>query len=128
MDYAIKLCLFALIITAAALTFKDKNPHGAFLLAIAVCGFILYRTVEPVKGIMDNLSSLLSLTGLEGDVFLPLLKVLIVSICFKITTELCRDAGERAIAAQLEIAGAAIGIFLALPLITQALSMIGALR
>lgn len=128
MDFAIKLCLFALIITAAALTFKSQNPHGAFLLSLALCAFIIYKTVQPVKDIVDNLESIITMTGLDTAVFLPLVKVIIVSICFKITTELCRDAGERAVAAQLEIAGAAVGILLAMPLIKQALTLIGALQ
>ncbi|MEG1778273.1 MAG: SpoIIIAC/SpoIIIAD family protein [Angelakisella sp.] len=51
----------------------------------------------------------------------------IIAICVRITTELCSDAGMRAMGVKLELAGAVMGIICALPLIRQALELINGL-
>ena len=44
-----------------------------------------------------------------------------------ISAELCRDAGEKAVAAKLELCGAAASLMCVLPLAEQALALLGAL-
>jgi stage III sporulation protein AD len=55
------------------------------------------------------------------------MRVVAMAVCVRITAELCRDSGERAVAAKIEIAGAVLSLACALPLVEQALTLIGGL-
>ncbi len=127
MELAVKLCLLALAATAAALVIKGKNAQGAMMLSVAVCVFLAVQIIPALKSIYLYCTDLASNTGLPLDVFAPLLKVVGMAICIRITGELCRDANERAVAAKLEIAGAALSIVCAMPLIERAMRLIGAM-
>lgn len=127
MELGIKLCLIALAALSAILLFRGHNPQGAFLLAAVVCIFIVAQTLPALVRIYDYCKGLIAYTGLDPEVFAPLAKVIGLAICVRITTELCRDAGERAIAAKVEMAGAAVGLICALPLLEQAVRLIGGL-
>lgn len=127
MALIIKLCLLALTACTLALLIKVKSPQSALLLSLTVCCVLLVQLVPQLQSIMQYYQALAQRIGLDNAIFQPLLKVVALSVCIRITSELCRDAGERAIAAQVELAGAAAGILCALPLLQQALSVIGAL-
>ncbi len=47
-----------------------------------------------------------------------------VAIITRVTVEVCKDAGEGGIAAFVEIAGSAVALYLALPLVRAVLSAI----
>ena len=124
---AIKLCLLALTACTLTLLIKAKNPQGAMLLSLTACCVLLMQLLPQLQSILQYCQALAQQIGLEPSSFQPLLKAVTLSICIRITAELCRDAGERALAAKVEIAGAASGILCAVPLLQQALAIIGAL-
>jgi len=64
--------------------------------------------------------------GIDGEIFLPVFKAVGICICVRITAEICRDNGERAVAAAVELAGTAAGILCILPLLENALGRLGA--
>ena len=65
-------------------------------------------------------------TGLEKQLFMPVVKVLAITQISRLSAELCRDAGERAIAVSLELGSAVASLFCILPLMKEALTLIGA--
>ena len=127
MESIVKICLISLLAALAALLIKGKNQPAAFLLSATVCAYIVFQVVPWLRQIYDFCKRLTDYTGVDISVMLPLIKVTVLAVCVRITAELCRDAGERAVAAKVEVAGAAAGILFTLPLISQALKIIGAL-
>jgi len=127
MILTIKLCLLALTACTLILLIKAKNPQGAMLLTFTVCCVLLTQLLPQFQSILQYCQALAQQIGLDHSAFQPLLKAVMLSVCIRITSELCRDAGERALAAKVEIAGAAAGILCAIPLLQQALAVIGAL-
>ena len=63
--------------------------------------------------------------GLDGALLAPLYKGIGVALCARLTAELCRDQGQRALAAKVELCGAVCGLICALPLLQRALSLAG---
>ena len=57
-------------------------------------------------------------------VLAPVVKTVGVAIITRVTVEVCKDAGEGGIAAFVEIAGSAVALYLALPLVRAVLSAI----
>lgn len=121
-----KILLAAL---AAALTgqlLRGKTPAVALLVSVSGI-LVLFGLLFPgLRAIWQQFQQLLQQSGLDFGLFSPLLKVLAVTQVTRISAELCRDAGERALAAKLELCGGTASLLCLLPLAKQALTMLGA--
>lgn len=121
-----KILLAAL---AAALTcqlIRGKTPSVALLVSVSGI-LVLFGLLFPgLRAIWQQFQQLLQQSGLDSGLFSPLLKVLAVTQVTRISAELCRDAGERALAAKLELCGGTASLLCLLPLAKQALTMLGA--
>jgi hypothetical protein len=69
---------------------------------------------------------LAALTGLEAALFLPLAKVVAVSLVSRVGSALCADAGQSALARILESAGAFCALSCAVPLLRAAAELLEA--
>ena len=106
---------------------RGRAPALALLVSLAALLVLLGLLLPGLRTIWQRIQSLLTQSGLENSLFLPLLKVLAVNQITRLTAELCRDAGERALAAKLELWGGAASLLCVLPLAEQALALLGAL-
>ena len=106
---------------------RGRAPSIALLLSIAGL-LVLFRMISPViQTLQSTLEDLLNQSGLNRELFAPLLKVLAITQITRISAELCRDAGERGLAAKLELCGGTTSLLCILPLAQEALKLIGAL-
>lgn len=120
-----------LLVAAAALSctqlIRGKTPALAMLVSVAAVLVLLGLLLPKLQAIWQVFQGLLAQSGLENDLFAPLVKVLAITQVTHIAAELCRDAGEKAMAAKLELCGAAVSLLCVMPLAQQALALIGAL-
>ena len=119
MDVLFKLCAFALVTLVLAVFLQQHSPQTTALLAVAACAAILWELAPYIRGLLDFCGQLASRAGLDGQ--------LLIAVCCRITAEVCRDNGQKALAAQVELGGAVCGLLCALPLLQRALELIGAL-
>mgnify|MGYP005922561411 CR=1 FL=1 len=69
-------------------------------------------------------SALLERGNLESGLYLPVLRVVGIAALVRILAALCRDAGQSALAAKVELAGAVMALTAALPLLEQVLTFL----
>ena len=119
----------ALCVTGAllAVLLKRTNPDMALLLALAVCGAALLLLAEPLEEIRDFLTQLADGGQLPSELFAPLVKTVGVALVSRTGSDLCRDAGEGAMASLVETAGAVIAILVSLPLFQAVWDMLRSL-
>ena len=124
MEAVMRFC--ALCVTGAllAVLLKRTNPDMALLLALAVCGAALLLLAEPLEEIRDFLTQLADGGQLPAELFAPLVKTVGVALVSRTGSDLCRDAGEGAMASLVETAGAVIAILVSLPLFQAAWDML----
>ena len=99
-----------------AAVLKKKIPELALLLSlavVAVVGLALIRSVGSVFAVIDVL---MRSANLPSDLFRPLIKTVAIAMVSRIGSDLCRDAGESAMASVLEISGSFGAIVVSLPL------------
>lgn len=103
-----------------------KQHRGEYQIFIALaCGIaILFLSIDYIQRIFYELSVMVDQAGINRDYFSLLLKAVGISCLCEIGINLCRDAGESAIASKLELAGKLILLFLALPVFSQVLSLL----
>ena len=121
--------LSALCLTGAllAVLLKRTNPDMALLLALAVCGAVLFLLAEPLGEIRDFFMQLSDWGGLPTELFAPLVKTVGIALVSRTGSDLCKDAGEGAMASLVETAGAVTAILVSLPLFQAAWDMLRSL-
>ena len=116
----------ALCIIAALLTLVVKRGSGelAMLLSLAAVTAVLLSLAGALEELVAFLRTLGQRTGLPEELFLPLYKTVGIALVVKAGGNLCRDAGESALAAALEMAGSVCALLVALPLLQAVLDLL----
>lgn len=106
----------AICAAVIAATLRRYHQEYAILVSIAAGIVILMSLLSSISPAIRQISTLLSTAGLESDYAVILFKT--IGICFlaQFAADSCRDAGENALAAKVELAGKLSIVVLALPL------------
>lgn len=99
-----------------AVFLKKTAPEAGLLLALGVCVAVLLVLIRPVGEILELIRQMAAWSGVESEIFQPLLKTVGIALLCRVSTELCRDAGQNAMASLVEMGGAFGAILVALPL------------
>ena len=102
------VCLAAAILGAVL---RQHSPETAAVLGLAVCAVVGVLLLRGLAEVLDMLP--------EG-LFTPLVKTLGIALVSRLGGEICRDAGQGAMAAVLDTAGAFGAVLVSLPLVRAA--------
>ena len=106
------------------LVLKKGAPEIGLLLSITLAVVVLLVLIGPFKEIVRFLDELAVRSGAARSLFVPLYKTVGIALVVRIGGNLCRDAGESALASALEITGAVCALLAALPLLQTALEVL----
>lgn len=96
---------------------KRERPEFALLLGMAVCLAGFAALLPLWEGIAGAAASFVAWSGLAGSVFGPLSKTLCIAVVSRISADLCRDAGQSAMASVVETGGVLGAAVVAMPLL-----------
>ena len=121
--------LAAVGVTAVVLSavLKKNTPELALLLALAAGLWMLAQAAAGLGAAVAQMRELAGQAGVSEVLLEPVLKTVALSILTKLTAEICRSAGEGAVAAFVETAGAALALLAALPLVRAVAQLMGEL-
>lgn len=123
MDIA-KIAAIALSGTLLAVILRQKSPALAALVALAATAVMAGMLLDSFRVIFDGFSALIESGGIAPEYYKSIIKVIGVAYFTEITAGLCRDAGESAIAAKLEIAGRLGVMALTVPIVARLMTVI----
>lgn len=118
----IGMVLIAVVLLALL---KQYNPVYAVIAGILCCGLVLTAAIAAMFPVMDSLLSLAE--QISAAQMMPLVKAMGIVILGQIARDVCKDAGQTALAGQVELAARALVLFAALPLFQQLLQVISGL-
>lgn len=107
-----------------ALVVKRGAPEAALLLTIAAAVAALLFLGQALGELTAFLEELGERSGVSAALFVPLYKTVGIALVVKVGGDLCRDAGESALAAVVETAGAVCALAVSLPLLRAVLSLL----
>jgi len=113
----VRLVLFAVVVCLASIILKENFKSGAIILTIAGCISIVVTFANVLSDIRNEISVLDAIEGVNSDAVSLILKTLLVAYLTGFGSDICTDAGEKAIANALEIAGKAIMLSMATPML-----------
>ena len=124
MELIVKAAALALTAALIGIVLRRTNPELSLLLSVSavLLGMLmLLAAFDEVSGLG---AELLEMTKLAPTLFVPLLKVMAIALIVRIGGALCADAGQSALSALLETAGAVCALWCAVPLLRAVVDML----
>ncbi|MCL2546510.1 MAG: stage III sporulation protein AD [Oscillospiraceae bacterium] len=123
MEELMRIATLAVLGLAMTLLLKRDVPPLALIVTIALIIAILMMAINTLGQVNAFIMRAAEVAELNGDILVPLMKTVAIAVIVRVFASLCRDACETAIAAAVEIAGAAIALVLLLPLFNAVLEL-----
>lgn len=122
-----KLSASALITLFLCVLIKRYNPEYAVACGMLGCVVIFYFAADGIKEIFRGLFELFEQCGIKSEYLVPIIKITGIAFLGQICASLCRDAGETALASNVELCANVIILVLGLPIIKSLFSLISSL-
>lgn len=108
--------IFCVISAVLSLVLRQYRPEYAIFISLTCSILIIVYLMDGIAQVGDSLEQILSGTLISGEMMAIVFKSLGVCILAELAGQVCRDAGEQAIAAKIELAGKVALLFLSMPL------------
>ena len=125
MELIYKAAAAALTAMFIGLILKRWNPELATALNLCTICLILMISMEFIAKLRDVVRTAKLLTDTSELYFSAVLKCLAISLVSKFSADLCKDAGQSALASTVEFAGTVCALCVMMPLLQSALQLIG---
>lgn len=123
----LKIVALALTGVILAALMKSVNKEASVYIILATVIILFFSIIDKLEEIFVFVERIYD-DVTYGRTFLPvIMKVLAVAYITDFTAQLCKDAGEGTIGTKVELAGKVIIFYLAMPILTAILELIGTL-
>lgn len=119
-----RITAFAVCGAVLSLVLKEYKPWAAICLGIICALLLFFEVLQQINYIFVSVRSIASGLRVNIEYIDAVIKIIGVSCISRFGTEICRDAGQNAIAANLELAGKIIIVILSLPLLISVINLI----
>ena len=115
----------ALVGLLLSLLLKQSGlPPMAYVLQLALGVLIIWRLLPLLGDVLQVFRRVADTAGLTQLYLSVLLKIIAVSYVAEFAAGLCRDAGESALAAKVELAAKVVVLLLAVPIVVNILDSV----
>lgn len=103
---------------------KPIKPEMAIFISIIGSCIIFIFCIDSISNVIDIINNLIEKTGINGNLFLIILKVIGIGYLIEFSSNLCNEAGVSSISNKIELAGKVSILVLSIPIITNLLNII----
>ena len=114
----------AIVATVIIAVLKSHRPEIAIQISIAAGIIVFAMILGKITAVIELLKSYALKVNIDTIYLSTLLKIVGIAYIAEFGAEVCKDAGEGAIASKVELAGKVVIIVLAVPIITSLLDLI----
>lgn len=123
MEFLIKGSVIGVIASVLGLLLKKNAPEFALLLTLSAAAAIIGFALSIMGDIKDFVYEVAERGAVSGMLLTPLVKCVGISVCAKLASDICKDAGFSASASAVELVASAAALYAALPLMRAVLKM-----
>lgn len=98
----IRICMIGIVAALLALMVRQNKAEYAVIIGISASGIIFVFVLMQVTTLFDFVKEIVEKLPVDSIYFTQLIKMVVVSYCAEISSNICRDAGYNSIAAQIE--------------------------
>ncbi len=120
----IKIVGIAISAVVIMIVIKQYKPEFAIYISLIVSALILLSVMDKLSGIVELLMNLSNKIN-GGEEFLKILmKITGIAFLTEFAVNICKDAGENAIGAKVDLGGKVLIISMSIPIISSMLETI----
>lgn len=124
MEEIIKVIAVGIIAIIIVIIIKQYKPEFAIYVSLITGAIILYLIFGELQGIINLLQNISNKAGVSSQFLSLLLKITGVAFLTEFAINICKDAGEGAIASKIEIGSKVIIVSMSIPIISSLLDVI----
>lgn len=117
----LQIVAIGLIATVLIVVVKSQRPELAVLLSVAAGVILFLLVLGKIGSIMDIFKDLASRAGISMVYLGTILKIIGIAYIAEFGAQICRDAGEGAVATKIEFAAKILIMVLAVPIVVAVL-------
>ncbi len=114
----------ALVTVILCAVLKQQGGYLAVLLGLAACSVLLMAAFAYLEPVMEFVQKLKETAGIDDDLFSVVVKAVGVGLITEFAGLICADSGNGAVGKAVETVGAAVILWLSLPLMTGLLELV----
>ena len=107
-----------------ALLLKEYKPSYAICVGILCAIFLFFEALQYINYIFVSVSAIATGLSVNPSHLKTIIKITGISCLSRFGTEICRDAGQNAIATNLELVGKIVIVVLSLPVFISVINLI----
>lgn len=112
------------VVTLLILIIKQQRPELAVQLALTLSAIIFLMVLSKLNVVLDLFRDLAEKANISQMYLNTILKIIGIAYITEFGAQVCRDAGEGAVAGKIEFAGKILVMVLAVPIIALVLDTI----
>lgn len=118
--------IIGIALTGAFLSILIKNlkPEFSMVIPLIVTYSVIFCVLPYLCVVIEKIKDISIGAGIENEYINIIFKILGISYIAAISSELCRDVGESAVASKIELSAKIIIMFLSLPIVTKLLGIV----
>lgn len=120
----IQIIGLGIVVTILILVIRQQRPELALLLSLGLSVIIFLLVVGKISLILDLFRGLAERANINQLYLNTVLKIIGIAYISEFGAQVCRDAGEGAVAGKIEFAGKILILVLAIPIIAVVLDTI----
>lgn len=110
--------------TILSSTVRSYKPEYGMLVGLACGAAVMFFMTDALSELVKTLKELTEQTGLDGNYFKIILKVIGISYLTRFASETAKDAGENALSVKIDAAGKISVLLLTMPVVSGFLRVI----
>ncbi len=120
----LQISIIAVTATILAVTLKNQQPQISILISL-VAGITIFLILSSyLQSIMQVLNEITGKINLDLSFTGIILKIIAIAYVCEFSAQLCKDAGETAIATKVELAGKIMILFTSAPIMLSLLELL----
>jgi len=112
------------VVTLLILIIRSQRPEIAVLLSITLATIIFLFVLSKINVVLNLFRDLAEKAGVNQLYLNTILKIIGIAYITEFGAQVCRDAGEGAVAGKIEFAGKVLVMVMAIPIIALVLETI----
>lgn len=117
----IQIVAFGLIATVLAVVIRGQRPEMAMALSVAAGVVVFLMMLGRIGSVVEIIRDLSDRAGVSAIYLGTILKIVGIAYIAEFGSQICRDAGEGALAAKVEFAAKVLIMVLAVPILVAVL-------
>lgn len=120
----LQISIVAITATMLAVTLKTQRPEIAILISV-VAGIIIFSVSSLyLQSVFNVLNKIAEKINLDFSFIEIILKIVAIAYICEFSSQICKDAGEGAIASKVELAGKILILFTSAPVMLSLLELL----